>query len=486
MQRGFHHGLLNPRRGFLSPTRSASPDYSVRIVGTIGPSYRVLVWFVRLVVNTFFRRVEVVGLEHVPADGPVIFAGNHPNALMDGFVVATMCGRRPVHFMGNAKLWRYRVMAAFLDALGAVPVYPRDERGDAASNEAAFARLFEVLEAGSCMGIFPEGVSHTGSQLLKLKTGTARIALAVAARGKVRVALVPCGLTYTHRHRFRSQALLQFGEPIVIDDVWLMAYAESEPDAVHGLTDHIAAELSKVTLNAPDWETLRFIHAARRLYKPTSVRLSPGSYVELSRRFVDRYLAAAADPDIQRLRADVERYQAQLDLLGLRDHHLRGSLGVVEAWKGVLWRSVAAVALLPLALPGALFHLPVGWVAVTAGERLSDDRDDVATLKVIASVLLLPFVYVAVGAIVGITLGLWWGMAVTLVLPMSFLAFIKIVEVQTNMTLATLTKLRLSRFAHEVGELRETRIRLVARVREVADKHADRSLPRVFSRRDFD
>ena len=462
---------------------------------SVGPSYRVLVWFIRLVVNTFFRRIEVVGREHVPAAGAVIFAGNHPNALMDGFVVATMCGRRPVHFMANAKLWRYPLMSTFLDTLGAVPVYPREEHGDAASreaqgdttnNDAAFARLFSVLEAGSCMGIFPEGISHTGSQLVRLKTGTARIALAVAARRKVRVTLVPCGLTYTHRHRFRSQALLHFGEPIEVDDEWLEAYATSEVDTVRAFTDHIAGELAKVTLNAPDWETLRFIHAARRLYKPASVRLTPGTYVELSRRFVERYLATAADPVIQRLRGDVEDYQAHLDLLSLKDHHLRESLGILDAWKGVLWRSLAVIALLPLAIPGALFHLPVGWVAITAGERLSDDRDDVATLKVITSVLLLPFVYVGAGAIVGLNFGLWWGVAVTTVLPLSFLAFIKVVEVQANMTLATLTNLKLSRFAQEVDELRETRSHLVERVRAVADTHADHSLPRVFSRDDLD
>ena len=274
------------------------------VVGTVGPSYRVLVWFIRLVVNTFFRRIEVVGREHVPAEGAVIFAGNHPNALMDGFVVATMCGRRPVHFMANAKLRRYPLMSTFLDTLGAVPVYLRAEHPDAASNEAAFARLFEVLEAGSCMGIFPEGISHTGSQLVRLKTGTARIALAVAARRKVRVTLVPCGLTYTHRHRFRSQALLHFGEPIVVDEEWLEAYATSEVDTVHAFTDHVAGELAKVTLNAPDWETLRFIHAARRLYKPASVRLTPGTYVELSRRFVERVRAVAdsyADPSLPRV-----------------------------------------------------------------------------------------------------------------------------------------------------------------------------------------
>ena len=76
-------------------------------------------------------------------------------------------------------------------------------------------------------------------------------------------------------------------------------------------------------------------------------------------------------------------------------------------------------------------------------------------------------------------------MGIGALLPLSFLASIKLVEVQANMTLATLTNLRLSRFSLEVEELRETRRRLVVRVREVADRHAGPSLPRVRSRHDF-
>lgn len=452
----------------------------------VGPVYRIVAWFIHLVVTTFFRRVEVVGLEHVPADGPVIFAGNHPNALLDGFVVAAMCGRRPVHFMANAKLWNFRLMALFLDAMGAVPVYPREEHGEAANNEAAFARLFDVLEDGRSMGIFPEGISHTGSQLNRLKTGTARIALAVAARGQVRVTLVACGLTYMHRHRFRSQALLHFSEPIVVEGDWLTAYAASETDTVRRLTADIADALEKVTLNAPDWDTLRFIHAARRLYKPTSVRLSPGTYVELSRRFVQRYLATADDPAVQRLREDVQDYQARLDMTGLRDHHLRQPVGVVDAWKGVLWRSAAVLALLPLAVPGAVLHLPVAWIAMTAGERLSDDRDDVATLKVITAVLLLPLVYLTAGVLVGLSFGWWVGAAVATLLPLSFLASIKLAELQANMTLATLTNWRLSRFSQEVAVLRDTRGDLVARVRAAVARHADPDRPRVLNQHELE
>ena len=49
--------------------------------------HRLIISLIRIVANTFFRRIDVVGLENIPAEGPVIFAGNHPNALMDGWLL---------------------------------------------------------------------------------------------------------------------------------------------------------------------------------------------------------------------------------------------------------------------------------------------------------------------------------------------------------------------------------------------------------------
>lgn len=42
-------------------------------------SYYVVKWLLGRVVDIFFREIEVVGKENVPAEGPVIFVGNHPN-----------------------------------------------------------------------------------------------------------------------------------------------------------------------------------------------------------------------------------------------------------------------------------------------------------------------------------------------------------------------------------------------------------------------
>ena len=116
--------------------------------------YRALVRFMSLVARTFYKRIEVVGLANVPADGAVILAGNHPNALIDGVLLMCHAGRTPVHFLGNAKLWKIPLLARLLDALGAVPVQRREEHGPGADNRDAFDRVDEVLARGGCVAIF--------------------------------------------------------------------------------------------------------------------------------------------------------------------------------------------------------------------------------------------------------------------------------------------------------------------------------------------
>ena len=132
---------------------------------------RPVVWLMRMIADTFFRRIEVDGAENVPTSGPLIFAGNHPNALMDGWLMMAKTVRWPLYFLANAKLWKYRMLAPVLNATGAVPVYRREEHDNDVDNTSAFDRLYEVLESGDCVCIFPEGISHVESQLTKLKTG---------------------------------------------------------------------------------------------------------------------------------------------------------------------------------------------------------------------------------------------------------------------------------------------------------------------------
>jgi len=446
---------------------------------------RLVTTLVRIITDTFFRSIDVAGLENVPAAGPVIFAGNHPNALMDGWLLTAKCGRRPLYFLADAKLWNYGLLRPFLDATGAVPVYRRDAHGEEVDNEKAFSRVFELLESGDCVGIFPEGISHVESQLVKLKTGTARIALSIAARGKARVPIVPCGLNYIHRHRFRSRVYIEFGPPLMIDDDCLARYREDPQETVLALTGRLAEALQSITVNAPDWRTLRIIQSARRLYKPAAARLTPGQYVELNRRFVTQYLKARDDPELQSLTTAIEDYQARLDLLGLKDHQLRQPVTLSGALRKLLLRTLTMIVLLPLALPGALLHLPVGWAAAMVGEQFSYEQDDVATLKVFATILLLPLIYVAVAIAVGMSFGMIWGLVLFLVLPFSFFASVQLIEVEAGLLMSVHSILRLTRLGREVDELRAARADLVRRIRERVEQHVTPGVQRIFTAQDF-
>ena len=441
--------------------------------------------FAHLIANTFFRRIDVVGLENVPSEGPLIFAGNHPNALMDGLLLNATCGRWPLHFLASDKLWKYKLLGTVLDASGAVPVARRDEHAGDVDNTKAFERLYAILEGGDCMGIFPEGISHVESQLTQLKTGTARIALAVTAAGNTGVKIIPCGLNYIHRHRFRSQVMIEFGAPIEINEQWVREFQADEQATVRKLTDHLAAALTGVTLNAPDWRTLRFIQTTRRLYKPSTVELSPGQYIELSRRFVEGYLLEERNPKVQKFRDEVEDYQSRLDLLGLKDYQLRHTINTGRALRKLLFRSLRMLTLLPLAIPGAILHLPVGWAAATVGEHFSYEQDDIATLKVFATVLLLPVLYLLTAIVIGMNFGFWWALGAMLVLPLSFFSSVRIIEAEVSLFVSMVSLLRLTRLGSEVDALRQSRSELVKEIRELVDRHRDPDLPRFFRAQDF-
>lgn len=114
-------------------------------------------------------RVEVRGIEHVPAAGPVVVAANHPSVL-DPFVLSTAI-ERPLHYLAKAELWRIPFCAPLLDALGGIPV--NREMGDRAALDAALA----TLERGGAVGIFPQG----GVRRESWHRGAARLALSSGA-----------------------------------------------------------------------------------------------------------------------------------------------------------------------------------------------------------------------------------------------------------------------------------------------------------------
>jgi glycerol-3-phosphate O-acyltransferase/dihydroxyacetone phosphate acyltransferase len=215
-------------------------------------------------VRLFYPRIEVDGWEYLPRRGPVLFVLNHPNGLLDPLVLMAGLGRH-VRFLAKSTFFGNPVGRWLMGAFGALPVYrQRDEglaggpRGDAGDrNAATFARCRGLLREGAALALFPEGTTHSGTLMLPLRTGAARIALGAEAETGWRMGLwvVPVGLWYQSKTQFRSSALLVIGQPFEIAD-YAARYAADPRRTVRELTELIDARLDTVVLQAENAEAL--------------------------------------------------------------------------------------------------------------------------------------------------------------------------------------------------------------------------------------
>jgi 1-acyl-sn-glycerol-3-phosphate acyltransferase len=444
--------------------------------------YRFLQWLLGVACQVFFRRIEVVGRGEIPAHGAVLFCGNHPNSLLDPILITAFCGRI-VHFAAKDTLFDGQILGSLLRQMGAVPIRRRMDHGDGpVDNQRAFDALIEVLGAGRAIGIFPEGISHDASQLAPLKTGAARIALATKARcPDLPIYLVPAGLHYFTRNRFRSSVLVQFGAAIEVTAPAGPPGGEAEDRAaVVELTGRLEERLRALVINADSWETIRVLDGVRRLYQPPGIALE--DRVELARRFNQVYPSVRDDPGVRAIIRRVADYQLRVSALGLDDEVIRDGLPPLRA----LGRALGHLALIgfwsPLFLVGAPIHAPLGLLFKIVGNVYAPRKDVVATTKFLLGLLGVLVVYAAIVVAIAVRLGPSWALLAALVLPLSGHAFIHVVARVDALRHVVLTTGRVLLLGRELAALRAERAALEALVVAAVDRHRPAEMVPLFPR----
>jgi putative membrane protein len=191
------------------------------------------------------RRVicQVEGLEHLPAQGPVLIAARHVHHLYDGCALLTAVPRRLHLLVGLDWIQRPLVRDLLEQCCGLVewPVVLRAERlnGSTRARTSAYqaseargylrraiALSLKLLHQGEVLVIFPEAYPlidpHPGSReahqtFLPFQPGFAHLVELAERDGKTRVALIPAGLTYTRQDR-TWQLLLRLGPALFRQD----------------------------------------------------------------------------------------------------------------------------------------------------------------------------------------------------------------------------------------------------------------------------
>ena len=190
----------------------------------------MVIWirkFVQLGLQTFFRELEVNGVENVPSDRGGIVIAWHPNGMVDPALIFSTF---PTDLMFGARhgLFHWPILGWMMRQVSTVPIYRRqDLKGmsveeQRSKNKESLDAMSSRIASGAFTALFPEGVSHDDPCLKQLKTGAARIFdSAHQSDASQPPVIIPVGLHYDHKQRFRSSVLVNYHPPIQVPtSIW--------------------------------------------------------------------------------------------------------------------------------------------------------------------------------------------------------------------------------------------------------------------------
>ena len=399
----------------------------------------------------FYRDVEVLGAERLPVDAPVILVANHPNALVDALAIGNAVPRQ-VRLTAKGTFFDHPLIGPLFRAIGIIPLHRAREAGgaDANRNAEAFSAILDALEDRRTVLIFPEGTTHSGPELVPLRTGAARLALsALEDRGITGVQVVPLGLIFEDKSRPRSRVLVQIGPPLSIEQ-WASGHAGAPASAVHRLTAEIDRRLRAVTLNFRTHDEAARVRRIARLLsdaldpprpvwapdQPMAAELLLTRRVESVWRIMEagrgeepgenagRSAATPATSSVIVDRANallgrIEAFGSELEALGVAVNDVDISLSTLLGARFAVREGGIAIGTAPLAWWGRINHWLPFRLATTMGRRPTLDPEEPAMHTIVWGLLLVLVAYTAQASVVGWLLNGWWAALYLVSLPPS-------------------------------------------------------------------
>lgn len=192
-------------------------------------------------------RIQVEGIENIPAEGGAVIAFNH-HSYADAVMLAwgvVLRGKRPIRFMAKREACEGRWIGWVTRWVSVIPV----DRGSTGARAKALAGAEEAVADGDLVAIAPEQTISSSLDLLPFRHGPARVALRTGAP------IVPCigwgSQRFVGPDRRLAKVLglpvtVRFGQPI------LPRPGEDAAVLTARLRERMEQELDDVQRNYPD------------------------------------------------------------------------------------------------------------------------------------------------------------------------------------------------------------------------------------------
>jgi glycerol-3-phosphate O-acyltransferase/dihydroxyacetone phosphate acyltransferase len=326
---------------------------------------RVVRGFLRASVQLYFKTIEVTGRERIPLTGPAVIVANHPNSVVDAFLIGTQLTDRTINFIAKDSIPRAPIVGPLVRKCGVIGVarmidYAGDVRHTHGKNLKAIDTCTPHLEAGEIVSIFGEGVSTDSRKLGIIKKGAIRIAYNAEERNGFRlgVQIVPVGINYSAKEKFRSNVYIEVGEPFRITDLDPEPDLHKEKVLLRG-TRRLQSDIEHLIVNINDEQLASLIEEVTNLCARSVTRQTTepdlATYFHEKRRVAEclEYLNQAEPRFLELVQQSFADYQTLLRRMHLDDETVMRKVNV----RSFLRETIGAIPM----IGGSLVTL-YGWL----------------------------------------------------------------------------------------------------------------------------
>ncbi|MDR0371600.1 MAG: 1-acyl-sn-glycerol-3-phosphate acyltransferase [Prevotellaceae bacterium] len=219
--------------------------------------YRIARRYVNFAFKNYYNNYIVSGLENIPDKGPIIFAPNHLNALMDAIAVLSSAPHRfSIVFIARSDVFSTDIARKAMRFLKILPAFRiRDGIENLGKNQEIFDLSVDILERKNAMCIMPEGNQGEQRRLQPLVKGIFRIAFAhqLIHQDIPHLKIVPVGLDYSNFINYGEDLIINYGQPIEVAD-YINLYRQNQAVAINKIRADLSKSLHDVTVDIASQE----------------------------------------------------------------------------------------------------------------------------------------------------------------------------------------------------------------------------------------